>query len=226
MAAALEPKKKFVIPLPSPGGASRTGERVEDATDVDTDAQQGDTVLDDDARIDAAVANAATRAGHFTLFPDDVGGAAGLPATPAPTPLSPAAAAPGAPAVDAPSAGAAPVCCIVIGMAGSGKTTLMQRINAEAHMRSLPSYVVNLDPAVAHLPYGANIDIRDTVNYKEVMRSYGLGPNGAIVTSLNLFATRFEQVMGLLEKRAPSLKCARRAARVGERGGELPRAWG
>lgn len=37
-------------------------------------------------------------------------------------------------------------------------------------------------------------DIRDTVNYKEVMKQYGLGPNGGIVTALNLFATRFDQV--------------------------------
>lgn len=40
-------------------------------------------------------------------------------------------------------------------------------------------------------------DIRDTVNYKEVMKQYGLGPNGGIVTSLNLFATRFDQVTKL-----------------------------
>lgn len=26
------------------------------------------------------------------------------------------------------------------------------------------------------------------------MKQYGLGPNGGIVTSLNLFATRFDQV--------------------------------
>ena len=38
------------------------------------------------------------------------------------------------------------------------------------------------------------LDIRDTVKYKEVMKQYGLGPNGGIVTSLNLFATRFDQV--------------------------------
>ena len=49
-------------------------------------------------------------------------------------------------------------------------------------------------------------DIRDTVNYKEVMKQYGLGPNGGIVTSLNLFATRFDQVMSFLEKRAPECK--------------------
>lgn len=105
-----------------------------------------------------------------------------------------------------PASRAAPVCCIVIGMAGSGKTTLMQRLNAETHMAGQPAYIVNLDPAVTHLPYGPNIDVRDTVNYKEVMKQYGLGPNGAIVTALNLFATRFDQVLSLLEARTPTLK--------------------
>jgi hypothetical protein len=64
-----------------------------------------------------------------------------------------------------------------------------------------PPYVINLDPAVTHLPYGANIDIRDTVSYKEVMKQYNLGPNGGILTSANLFATRFDQVIALLTAR-------------------------
>lgn len=48
-------------------------------------------------------------------------------------------------------------------MAGSGKTTLMQRINAHLHQHRRPGYILNLDPAVLDVPYGANIDIRDTV---------------------------------------------------------------
>lgn len=32
------------------------------------------------------------------------------------------------------------------------------------------------------------------VNYKNVMKQYGLGPNGGILTACNLFATRFDQV--------------------------------
>lgn len=51
------------------------------------------------------------------------------------------------------------------GMAGSGKTTLIQRINSHMHQHKLPGYIINLDPAVTHLPYGANIDIRDTVRH-------------------------------------------------------------
>ena len=60
-------------------------------------------------------------------------------------------------------------------MAGSGKTTLMQRINSHVHERTLASYMINLDPAVTHVPFGVNVDIRDTVNYKNVMKEYVSG---------------------------------------------------
>ena len=40
-------------------------------------------------------------------------------------------------------------------MAGSGKTTLMQRIALHIQQNQIPSYIVNLDPAVATMPYGA-----------------------------------------------------------------------
>jgi len=93
-----------------------------------------------------------------------------------------------------------PVCILVLGMAGSGKTTFLQRINAHLHSQQTPPFVVNLDPAVHELPYPCNVDIRDTVNYKQVMKQYSLGPNGAIVTSLNLFSTTFDQLLSILEK--------------------------
>lgn len=98
-----------------------------------------------------------------------------------------------------------PVAVIFVGMAGSGKTTVAQRISADLYQNNTPTYTMNLDPAVAKVPFGCNIDIRDTVNYKGVMKQYGLGPNGGIMTCLNLFATKFDQVMGLVEKRIPEL---------------------
>jgi GTPase SAR1 family protein len=97
--------------------------------------------------------------------------------------------------------GSTPTCIIVLGMAGSGKTTFVQRLTSDLYRGTVPPYVVNLDPAVREVPFPANIDIRDTVNYKEVMKQYQLGPNGAIVTSLNLFATKFDQVLELVDKR-------------------------
>jgi len=97
-------------------------------------------------------------------------------------------------AAAAPPSGPRPTVAMVIGFAGSGKTTLMQRLLSDCHLNGTRSYCLNLDPAVGTLPYQANIDIRDTVNYRQVMKQYNLGPNGGILTSLNLFATRFDQV--------------------------------
>jgi hypothetical protein len=50
--------------------------------------------------------------------------------------------------------------------------------------------------------FPCNIDIRDSVKYKNVMKSYSLGPNGAILTSLNLFAAQFDQVIKLIESKS------------------------
>lgn len=138
-----------------------------------------------------------------------------------------------------------PTCVIVVGMAGSGKTTLMAQLQrsladgsedalaseqdgadgngsgetnsaeattsspadddgtTQATRRKPPTgYLLNLDPATKIIPYGASIDIRDTVDYHQVMAQHRLGPNGAILTCLNLFATKFDQVMSILERRS------------------------
>ncbi|KAI0707466.1 XPA-binding protein 1 [Cerioporus squamosus] len=100
-----------------------------------------------------------------------------------------------------------PVAIITIGMAGAGKSTFVQRINSYLHSLDPPSppYVLNLDPAVASTSYEANIDIRDTVDYHKVMKEYNLGPNGGILTALNLFTTKFDQVLDIVEKRADTV---------------------
>lgn len=77
----------------------------------------------------------------------------------------------------------------------------MQRINSYLHSKRQIPYVLNLDPAVHSVPFESNIDIRDSINYKEVMKQYNLGPNGGILTSLNLFATKVDQIIALLERR-------------------------
>ncbi|KAL9185820.1 hypothetical protein ACHAXT_003597 [Thalassiosira profunda] len=129
-----------------------------------------------------------------------------------------------------------PTCVIVVGMAGSGKTTLMAQLQRSLNLKardgahsddggsvgeeeddedddekkppaaestsSRAGYAINLDPAAKYVPFQSSIDIRDTVDYLEVMRQHKLGPNGAILTCLNLFATKFDQVMDILERRA------------------------
>ncbi|CAI2374862.1 unnamed protein product [Moneuplotes crassus] len=99
-----------------------------------------------------------------------------------------------------------PTCIIVMGMAGSGKTTFVKRLCSYLSEKENKSYNINLDPAVIQSPFPAHIDIRDSVKYKQVMKKYQLGPNGAILTSLNLFATQFDQVIGLIEKKQGDFK--------------------
>eukprot|EP00899_Mesostigma_viride_P029560 jgi/Mesvir1/978/Mv17524-RA.2 len=131
----------------------------------------------------AAAATAATSSSARTGPESAAEGAATQPAPPSSSSTSSSdAAAPGA-AAAAPGAAAAAAAAAPPPVHSSG-------------------YVINLDPAVLKLPYPANIDIRDTIKFKEVMKEYNLGPNGGILTSLNLYATRFDQVISFCEKRA------------------------
>lgn len=118
-----------------------------------------------------------------------------------------------------PTIGQSPVCVVVLGMAGSGKTTFVKKLAGLSYKEKRP-YLVNLDPACREVPYPVNIgeyslgttritpsnhcptlpDVRDTVKYKEVMKQYKLGPNGGIVTALNLFCTKFDKVITLIDK--------------------------
>ena len=49
-----------------------------------------------------------------------------------------------------------PCCIIILGMAGSGKTTFVKRIVSELFKKKKP-YVINLDPACMEVPYPVNI---------------------------------------------------------------------
>ena len=87
-----------------------------------------------------------------------------------------------------------PTVTLVVGMAGSGKTSIVTCLKTLHEQGGESVYTINLDPAVRDTPYNPNIDIRDTVDYDGIRKNYSLGPNGAILTACNLFATRFDQV--------------------------------
>ena len=92
---------------------------------------------------------------------------------------------------------------IVSGLAGSGKTTLTAQFKEAATKAGKRVYIVNLDPAATATPYVVNLDIRDTVNYRRLMEDRKIGPNGAILLSLDMFLTKIHQLDSVLRT-----KCA------------------
>jgi len=90
---------------------------------------------------------------------------------------------------------------IILGMAGSGKTTFVKRLEEFLVDQEKEAYIINMDPAVHDTLYEPNLDIRDTVKYKDVMIGHGLGPNGAIMTCLNLFSTNIHKIIDVLESK-------------------------
>lgn len=50
-----------------------------------------------------------------------------------------------------------PVCLVVLGMAGSGKTTFVKKLLQFSDLKATKTYAVNLDPACREVPYHANI---------------------------------------------------------------------
>ncbi len=88
-----------------------------------------------------------------------------------------------------------PYYIIVLGIAGSGKTTLTGAFQGWLESYGFDVAVVNLDPAAEYLPYTPDVDVRDYVDAREVMRKYKLGPNGALIVSSDLIATRLDEIV-------------------------------
>jgi len=75
---------------------------------------------------------------------------------------------------------------LVMGPAGSGKSTLTAAISQWIEDHQMSATRVNLDPAAEVLPYVPNVDVRRYVRTDDVMVKEGLGPNGALVASVDL----------------------------------------
>ena len=81
-----------------------------------------------------------------------------------------------------------------IGTAGSGKSTLTYNFQKWMGLRGLDAITVNLDPGAENLPYEPDVDVRDWISLKEIMESYGLGPNGAQIACADMLALNTEDI--------------------------------
>ncbi|XP_015111955.1 GPN-loop GTPase 2 isoform X1 [Diachasma alloeum] len=70
---------------------------------------------------------------------------------------------------------------LVIGPPGSGKTTYCNAMCNFLRNIGRKVAVVNVDPANENMEYKAAVDISELIKHNEVMETYNLGPNGALV---------------------------------------------
>ena len=82
----------------------------------------------------------------------------------------------------------------LVGTAGSGKSLLTASLEKWLVESDLSVAVVNLDPGVESPPYSSDVDIREYVDYGEVMENFGLGPNGALVASLDMAVSSIDNL--------------------------------
>jgi len=87
-----------------------------------------------------------------------------------------------------------------LGPAGSGKTSLVHSFGSYLEGEGYSVGYVNLDSAVDSIPYEPNFDVRSMFTLDQIMREYGLGPNGALVKSLELMLERLEDIRKQVHK--------------------------
>ncbi|UCE91569.1 MAG: ATP/GTP-binding protein [Methanobacteriota archaeon] len=86
-----------------------------------------------------------------------------------------------------------------VGTAGSGKSALTGAFGQWVTNEGYDCITVNLDPGADSLPYEVDVDIRDWVRLSEVMKEYGLGPNGAQVLASDMLALNIAEVVDVID---------------------------
>ncbi|KAH3758469.1 GPN-loop GTPase 3 [Pelomyxa schiedti] len=81
---------------------------------------------------------------------------------------------------------------MVMGPAGSGKSTFCAALAKYAETQKRVVHVVNLDPAAEDLRYEPSIDIRELVNVDDVMEELGYGPNGALMYAMEFLVDHMD----------------------------------
>jgi len=90
-----------------------------------------------------------------------------------------------------------------IGTAGSGKSTLTASFAEWLKDHELDAITVNLDPGVRNLPYTPDVDARDYIKVEDVMLNFDLGPNGALIASVDMLTGKIDKIKEEIEELKP-----------------------
>lgn len=86
-----------------------------------------------------------------------------------------------------------------IGSAGSGKSSLTSAFLGWMQNQRYDAITVNLDPGIENAPYVPDVDIRDWIKLGDVMKEYGVGPNGAQIIAADLLALNIDEMKDIIE---------------------------
>lgn len=89
---------------------------------------------------------------------------------------------------------------IVCGSPGSGKSTYCYGKYQLFNAIDRPICIVNLDPANDAIPYPCAIDVSELITLKDVMKEYGLGPNGGMLYCVEYLEANFDWLEGKLQE--------------------------
>ncbi|MCI4460222.1 MAG: ATP/GTP-binding protein [Acidilobus sp.] len=88
---------------------------------------------------------------------------------------------------------------VIVGPAGSGKSTLTAQLSSAMESQGASVVKVNFDPAADKPPYDPDVDVRDYVTVEEFIDK-GLGPNGAMVSAVDAIIGHVDKIRQEVEE--------------------------
>eukprot|EP00879_Flechtneria_rotunda_P005279 GHRR01005565.1.p1 GENE.GHRR01005565.1~~GHRR01005565.1.p1 ORF type:complete len:273 (+),score=103.11 GHRR01005565.1:450-1268(+) len=85
---------------------------------------------------------------------------------------------------------------LVIGPAGSGKSTYVEHLHQHCQAIQRSVHCVNLDPAAEAFNYPVSIDIRHLISLDDVMTELQLGPNGGLLYCMEYLEDNLDEWLG------------------------------
>ena len=87
----------------------------------------------------------------------------------------------------------------ILGPAGSGKTALTSAFGQYLEKQGFQPAYINLDAAVEDLPYTPDFDIRTYYTVSDIMRKYKVGPNLALIKSVEMLTQYEDHIRRFIE---------------------------
>ncbi|KAM3962264.1 GPN-loop GTPase 2 [Aphomia sociella] len=88
---------------------------------------------------------------------------------------------------------------LVLGPPGAGKTTYCAKMGKLLKKLGRNVIIVNLDPANDTTSYVPDIDIREFIDFKQIMDQYNLGPNGALLFCMEYLEKNIDWLLNQIE---------------------------